>query len=606
MLAPTARYMLRPRPLPLFIRCLSGLPPRPGSGGGSVFSRDGSMKGLREPVLDSSGDVSHSGTSHVRASPRDVIGETAEERLREIVIDRSGLVNLPARAVESAPGDMDLMAGEKVVKSPLTPLVNELTMRIASRGPISVSEFMNLALGHPLYGYYITRDAFGVGGDFTTSPEISQVFGELMGVWCVSNWMAMGSPSKVRLVEIGPGRGTLMMDLLRAASAFPDFCRALQNGDGVRMVETSPVLRRLQQKTLKCTFMSGSSVASYETDEPSGQVKDQDGQSKHVEDVWENAKTHGRLAMRAPLSGISARAGRMEDRSIKVEWMREFSDVMRQDDKTPLLIVAQELFDALPIHQFEYNSRGSWVERLIDLEHRDANSTEEELKPEDTVRKLHHLRFVLSKSTTPAARMLLGLHQQTAEAEGKEFKEGDSIEVCAVGAALVQDITEWLSRCGGAAVFVDYGDNGPARSSLRGIKDHKFVHPLAEPGEVDLSADVDFHFLRFASEQVSKKLKNPVTVSETVTQGEFLRNMGIEARIGALLQATPDEEKQMEIFMAFNRLVEGDFIDEDTDEVVHGMGQAYKAMGLYAAPPNVTSATPADKIQIAGFAPIQQ
>ncbi|NNE83045.1 MAG: hypothetical protein HKN28_03650, partial [Alphaproteobacteria bacterium] len=92
-----------------------------------------------------------------------------------------------------------------------------LARRIAAEGPISVADYMGAALGHPVFGYYMGNDPFGVAGDFTTAPEISQMFGELVGLWCAEVWRLMGSPAPFNLIELGPGRGTLMQDALRAA-----------------------------------------------------------------------------------------------------------------------------------------------------------------------------------------------------------------------------------------------------------------------------------------------------------------------------------------------------------------------------------------------------
>src|SRR3954465_7649507 len=125
-------------------------------------------------------------------------------------------------------------------------LTEHLKRRIAVEGPISVASFMGDALGHPKFGYYITADRFGAAGDFITAPEISQIFGELIGLWCAHSWAAMGSPDRVNLVELGPGRGTLMRDALRAAAMLPPFRAALR----VHLVETSPVLRARQEAEL--------------------------------------------------------------------------------------------------------------------------------------------------------------------------------------------------------------------------------------------------------------------------------------------------------------------------------------------------------------------
>ena len=127
------------------------------------------------------------------------------------------------------------------------PVVRRLARLIAERGPISVAEFMAIALGDPEGGYYATRDPFGADGDFTTAPEISQMFGELIGLWCADSWQRIGAPNEFALIELGPGRGTLMADALRAMSGLPA-CRAAAH---VHMVENSPTLRAAQQHALK-------------------------------------------------------------------------------------------------------------------------------------------------------------------------------------------------------------------------------------------------------------------------------------------------------------------------------------------------------------------
>src|SRR5882757_8094670 len=108
----------------------------------------------------------------------------------------------------------------------MNPLADEMARRIRAQGPLTVAEFMAEALGHPEYGYYTTRDPFGRRGDFTTAPEISQIFGELIGLWCADLWDRMGRPDPLLLVELGPGRGTLLADALRAARVMPGFLEA--------------------------------------------------------------------------------------------------------------------------------------------------------------------------------------------------------------------------------------------------------------------------------------------------------------------------------------------------------------------------------------------
>jgi NADH dehydrogenase [ubiquinone] 1 alpha subcomplex assembly factor 7 len=163
-----------------------------------------------------------------------------------------------------------------------SPLEAELRRLISVAGPIPVWKFMSLCLTHPQHGYYVTRDPFGVAGDFTTAPEISQIFGELLGVWALSVWRIMGSPENVRLVELGPGRGTMMKDALRALRVAPEF----RNAISLHLVEASPVLERMQRDMLEST-------------------------------------------------------------DVPILWHRTFEDV----PDGPMIILANEFVDALPVHQ---------------------------------------------------------------------------------------------------------------------------------------------------------------------------------------------------------------------------------------------------------------
>src|SRR5271154_3479720 len=127
-----------------------------------------------------------------------------------------------------------------------SPLENKIRRLIDVAGPMPVAEYMRLCLTHPQHGYYINRDPLGAGGDFITSPEISQMFGELIGLWMAAVWQQMGAPENVRVIELGPGRGTLIFDALRAAKVVNAFREAIV----LHLVEISPPLRQMQQRRL--------------------------------------------------------------------------------------------------------------------------------------------------------------------------------------------------------------------------------------------------------------------------------------------------------------------------------------------------------------------
>jgi SAM-dependent MidA family methyltransferase len=178
-----------------------------------------------------------------------------------------------------------------------------LAERIRCEGPMPVDRFMQACLDHPVYGYRHKPQSIGRAGDFVTAPEISQVFGELIGLWCAVVWEAMGRPAPVRLVELGPGRGTLMRDALRAARAVPGFLAAAS----VHLVEISPPMRQLQRRTLETAGAPGEQPPPV---------------------VW-----HERVEELPP---------------------------------GPAIIVANELLDALPIRQLVFDGQ-AWRERVVAL-----------------------------------------------------------------------------------------------------------------------------------------------------------------------------------------------------------------------------------------------
>jgi NADH dehydrogenase [ubiquinone] 1 alpha subcomplex assembly factor 7 len=322
------------------------------------------------------------------------------------------------------------------VTPPRTPLEAHLRRRIAADGPLTIADFMADALGHPDHGYYMTRDPFGRAGDFTTAPEISQMFGELIGLWCAEVWRSMGAPVPVRLVELGPGRGTLMSDLLRAGERMPGFLAAIS----VHLVETSPVLRAAQERTL----------------------------------------------------------------GARPTWHDTFSDV---PDDAPMLLIANEFFDALPIRQITRTEAG-WRERLLGI------------TPEDD-----RLAIGLAAAEGPLESLLDADLRESA-------RPGQTAELAPVAWRIAGEIGARLASRGGAALIVDYGHAGPALgNTLQAVRNHEPCDVLETPGEADLTAHVDFTPLAKAAEQSGARA-TPLS-----TQGAFLRALGIGYRARTLAAA---------------------------------------------------------------------
>lgn len=340
-----------------------------------------------------------------------------------------------------------------------------LHRRIAQTGPLTLADYMAEALGHPEHGYYITRDPLGAAGDFTTAPEISQMFGELVGAWIANAWMEAGSPAPFILAEAGPGRGVLMADLLRATARVPGFHAAAR----LHLIETSPALRKMQAE---------------------------------------------RLTGHAPA------------------WLERVGDL----PDGPLFFVANEFLDALPIRQFVRQVQG-WAERCVTSD---------------------GARFSFALRPAPEAGLLLA-------PEIADAPPGSVAEICPAAQAIAREIAERLGRHGGAALIADYGHMGPATGdSFQAMKAHAFTDPLAEPGEADLTAHVDFAPVDavFAA--------NPLIRRGFATQGAWLRALGIEQRLAALL-ARADETQAEALRSGCSRL-----IDEN------GMGTLFKMFGAAA------------------------
>ena len=314
----------------------------------------------------------------------------------------------------------------------MTRLAQRIVELISALGPIPVSEYMALCLFDPRDGYYTTREPFGTGGDFTTAPEISQMFGELIAVWLYEAWRTLGRPMPVTVTEIGPGRGTLMKDMLRT---FARLDPAFVGGAAFAMVETSHRLTEIQKETLR--------------DAPSTPV-------------W-----------------------------------HESVDTLPQGR---LLIVGNELFDALPIRQYIHTEKG-WRERMVGLDDNDR------------------LAFFAGAASLDPSLLPAAAH---------EAPHGAIVELSPARTALMASIAAHISRHGGAGLFIDYGYFEPGVSdTLQALRRHRHEDVLASPGEADLTAHVDFSALCDAARAHGLDV-------HTATQGNFLLDLGLLERAGQL------------------------------------------------------------------------
>jgi len=334
---------------------------------------------------------------------------------------------------------------------------------IEANGPISVADYMALCLGDPEHGYYMKQDPFGRGGDFITAPEVSQLFGELVGAWLAHVWHQMDGLSPVKLVELGPGRGTLMKDILRVADVDREFLAALD----IHLVETSPFLRKRQREILK-------------------------------------------------------------DAQPPIHWHDSIADI----PEGPLLVVANEFFDALPVRQYVGHG-GRWQERRVGL---DADG---------------RLAFVPGPGTLRT---------------DLEPVENAIVEVSPASTAVIAVLATRIGEHGGAALIVDYGHAESAiGETLQAVRGHHYVEPLVDPGDADLTAHVDFAALKAACGGTGTLCHGPIT------QGDFLLGLGLLERAGRL-GSGKDESTQQSIRDAVERLAGPD-----------QMGRLFKVLAVTGA-----------------------
>ncbi|OPJ72521.1 NADH dehydrogenase [ubiquinone] complex I, assembly factor 7 isoform B [Patagioenas fasciata monilis] len=354
-------------------------------------------------------------------------------------------------------------------------MLRHLLLKLRATGPVTVAEYMREALTNPGEGYYTRRGGIGESGDFVTSPEISQVFGELIGIWYISEWIAAGKPKAFQLVEMGPGRGTLTDDILRVAET-SSLSSKENSGQGAQTVHTevSPKLSEIQAQML-----TGGKVQSNPEDKS----------------VY--------------MKGISKTG-------IPIFWYRDIQDV-------PLgysFYLAHEFFDALPIHKFQRTEKG-WREVLVDID------------PEVP----DQLRFVLSPSSTPATQNFI---------QPEETR--NHLEVCPEAGVIIQNLACRIEKGGGAALVADYGHDGTKTDTFRGFRNHKLHDVLSAPGTADLTADVDFSYLR-------KMTQGRTATLGPIKQREFLKNMGIDLRLQVLLQNSCDTATREQLLHSYDMLM---------------------------------------------------
>jgi SAM-dependent MidA family methyltransferase len=314
-------------------------------------------------------------------------------------------------------------------------LAERLRRQIEAGGPISVAHYMTEANQH----YYGTRDPLGTAGNFTTAPEISQMFGELVGLCLADLWMRSGNRTGAVYAELGPGRGTLAADALRAMAS-------AGLSPAPHFVETSPTLRERQRALIP------------------------------------NVQHHDAVAS-LPVSG-------------------------------PLLIVANEFFDALPVRQF-VRAGDEWRERVVVPD----EATPGGFQPVAGYRRVDP-----------------GVPALTASAA-----EGAIVEMPLAGTAIALELAQRIARQGGAAIIIDYGYEGPAiGDTLQAVRAHEFADPFVEPGESDLTTHVDFTMIGNMARQAGLRVLGPVG------QGSFLRHLGIDARTAQLGRTSPERAQEVE------------------------------------------------------------
>lgn len=493
---------------------------------------------------------------------------------------------------------------------PATPLSDFILQRIGVSGrPITTAEYMRHALTHPQFGYYTnppktalekalqsndedehndddfdrndwetveattvteasssTNDStlIGPGGDFVTAPEVSHVFGHCIGVWFVTQWQqSLQKPSKIQLVELGPGRGTLMADLLQLAtsSKLQDFGQAIQV---VHLVEASPDLRDQQEQALWAAIGHHADL-----------------EFVHVTPLA--AAAHARAKATKEGEGASPKERPPKKFQIRIEWHQDFRSVQKhRNSDWPIFMVLQEFLDALPVHVFQKTEEG-WRERMVDVvsvleEAEEGKETNGKTVVDAVVpnpKKLPRLRQVLAPGVTAASELFMEPNSHLYE----KAPVGSVVEICPEAVVLAQDMAQVLEESKGVALMIDYGQDGTS-DTLRAFSKHKQVPLTSYPGQVDVTADVDFYALRQAVEADRTPIRDTpeealpvdrkIHAFGPITQGEFLMRMGAsDMVIHSIEQEETTPEQALKLTEALKYLV-----------LPEHMGERYKVLAL--------------------------
>ena len=337
----------------------------------------------------------------------------------------------------------------------MTALKKKIEKIITEQGPISISDFMKLALTDKKNGYYRKKMPLGSKGDFITSPDISQIFGEIIGVWILDLWIKLGKPKETQIVDLGGGRGTLLSDIKRVLS---------NKISSYIFIDINVELIKLQKKAVKDAI-----------------------HFEKIEDI----------------------------------------------PNKPTIFIGNEFLDTFPINQFVLSDK-YFKEVCVNYKNK---------------------KLIFSHHRTNLSRTL---DKKTLN----QIKVNDILEINFESRKFIEKLSRFIKENNGGAIFFDYGYTFNHGDTFQAVKDSKFVNPLDDPGNADLTAHVDFNDLYH---QAKNSL---VSVWGPDTQGTFLKKMGAVERLNALESISDDKTKQ-ELRNGLDRLI-------NTDE----MGELFKVLAI--------------------------